>query len=92
MLQKIIPSSGENIPVIGLGTWIKFDVSSTPEKENLLNSLKLFSGRGKVIDTSPMYGNAEKILGTLTQQSGYADVFFMQQKCGQPAKKQALSK
>lgn len=76
MLQRIIPSSGENIPVIGLGTWIKFDVTSTSEKENLLSNLKIFLNRGKVIDTSPMYGNAEKIIGTLTQQSGSEDDFF----------------
>ena len=77
MLQRIIPSSGESIPVIGLGTWIKFDVTSASEKETLINNLKIFAEKGgKLIDTSPMYGNAEKVIGEVTQQSGIANSFF----------------
>ncbi len=77
MIQRTIPSSGEVIPVIGLGTWIKFDVTSSLEKESLLNNLKFFSGQGgKLIDTSPMYGNAEKVIGEVTQDSGIANEFF----------------
>ncbi|HUS02271.1 MAG TPA: aldo/keto reductase [Chitinophagaceae bacterium] len=77
MLQRIIPSSGESIPVIGLGTWIKFDVISVAEKQTLVNNVKLFSENGgKLIDTSPMYGNAEKVIGEVTKQSGIADKFF----------------
>lgn len=77
MIQRIIPSSGESIPVIGLGTWIKFDVTSAAEKGTLLNNLALFAEHGaKVIDTSPMYGNAETVIGEVTQQSGIADNFF----------------
>lgn len=77
MLQRIIPSSGESIPVIGLGTWIKFDVTSTTEKQSLVNNLKLFAEHGgRLIDTSPMYGNAEKVIGEVTKQSDIADDFF----------------
>ncbi|MDB5199783.1 MAG: aldo/keto reductase [Chitinophagaceae bacterium] len=77
MLQRIIPSSKESIPVIGLGTWIKFDVTSASEKQILVNNLKLFSEHGgRLIDTSPMYGNAEKVIGEVTQLSGIADNFF----------------
>ena len=77
MLQRIIPSSRESIPVIGLGTWIKFDVTSRSEKERLVNNVKLFSENGgKLIDTSPMYGNAEKVIGEVTQQAGIPDNFF----------------
>jgi diketogulonate reductase-like aldo/keto reductase len=77
MLQRIIPSSGEFIPVIGLGTWIKFDVTSAAEKQALINNIKLFSEQGgKLIDTSPMYGKAEKVIGEVTQQTGIADSFF----------------
>ena len=77
MLQRIIPSSGETLPVTGLGTWIKFDVTSPAEKENLVNILKIFEQYGgKLIDTSPMYGNAEKIIGEVTQQSALADKYF----------------
>lgn len=77
MLQRIIPSSGESIPVIGLGTWIKFDVTTTSEKQNLVNIIKLFHEHGgKLIDTSPMYGNAETVIGEVMKQSGIADTFF----------------
>ncbi len=77
MLQRIIPASGESLPVIGLGTWIKFDVSEEPAKQALVSNLKLFSEHGsKVIDTSPMYGKAEKVIGEVTQKSGVADKFF----------------
>lgn len=44
MLQRIIQSSGESIPVVGPGTWIKFDVTSTAEKQTLLNNLTYFEG------------------------------------------------
>lgn len=77
MLQRIIPSSGESIPVVGIGTWIKFDVISTAEKQILTKNLELFSWNGgKLIDTSPMYGNAEKVIGEVTQQTGIANEFF----------------
>ena len=77
MLQRIISTSGESIPVIGLGTWIKFDVTSASEKQTLVNNLKLFSEHGgRLIDTSPMYGNAEKVIGEVTQQLSMADKFF----------------
>ena len=77
MLQRIIPSSSESIPVIGLGTWIKFDVTAESEKETLVNNIKLFAEhRGRLIDTSPMYGNAETVIGEVTGRSGIADKFF----------------
>jgi diketogulonate reductase-like aldo/keto reductase len=77
MLKRIIPSTGETMPVTGLGTWIKFDVTSTSEKQNLLNNIQLFQAHGgRLIDTSPMYGNAEKVIGEVTQQSGLAEEFF----------------
>lgn len=78
MLTRPIPSSGELLPVIGLGSWVQFDVNDhSPEKGDLTEVLRqLLQHGGTVLDTSPMYGNAEKILGELTQATGTADSFF----------------
>ena len=77
MHHRYIPSSGEAIPVIGIGTWIKFDVFSAREKEILMNNLLVFSGNGgKLVDTSPMYGKAEEVIGEVTKETGIADNFF----------------
>jgi len=78
MLTRPIPSSGERLPVVGLGTWIQFDVGASESKrEPLRRALKLMADKGgKVIDSSPMYGNSEKVIGDLTKDIGLADHFF----------------
>lgn len=78
MLKRSIPATGEQLPVVGLGTWIQFDVGSSPsEREPLLKVLKLMIEQGgKVIDSSPMYGNAEQVIGDLTAKLDNPDHFF----------------
>ncbi|HSB46575.1 MAG TPA: aldo/keto reductase [Candidatus Bilamarchaeum sp.] len=76
MLLRPIPSSGEQIPVVGLGSWLQFDVTGK-EKEPLKNVLRtLAETGGKVIDSSPMYGKSEEVLGELTAETGLSDKFF----------------
>lgn len=67
MQTRIIPKSGEPIPLIGLGTWRTFDVgSSERSRAPLVEVLDAFSeAGGRVIDTSPMYGRAEEVVGAL---------------------------
>jgi diketogulonate reductase-like aldo/keto reductase len=68
MLARRIPSSsGESIPVIGLGTWQTFDVGKAPaERARLSDVLATFvTLGGKVIDSSPMYGSSEQVVGDL---------------------------
>ena len=65
MITRAIPSSGEAIPVVGMGTSRTFD---TPDDANSIALLKqvmqsFFANGGKVIDSSPMYGNAESRVG-----------------------------
>jgi diketogulonate reductase-like aldo/keto reductase len=61
-----IPISGEAIPVCGLGTWKSFDVPAGPAFSRLRDVLRsFFAAGGRVVDTSPMYGQAEKVLGEL---------------------------
>jgi diketogulonate reductase-like aldo/keto reductase len=74
MLRRKIPSAadGESIPVIGMGTWNTFDVGGgAQEREPLRRVLEVFYAAGaRLIDSSPMYGNAEKVTGDLVQQLG----------------------
>jgi len=76
--KRVIPSSGQAIPIVGLGTWIQFDVGSSDTERvplrKVLAQMKKYGG--KVIDSSPMYGNSETVTGNLTQQLGIADHFF----------------
>lgn len=67
LAKRAIPSTGEEIPVIGMGTSGSFEVSEgTPEYEALRDVLKIFlAGGGTVIDTAPTYSNAEDVLGAL---------------------------
>src|SRR5213593_4061332 len=68
MMTRTIPSSGEKLPVIGLGTWQAFDVDLTADSRRQLEEvLSLFvKFGGRVIDSSPMYGRAEAVIGDLT--------------------------
>jgi aryl-alcohol dehydrogenase-like predicted oxidoreductase len=75
MLTRAIPSSGEKLPVIGLGTWRAFDVDLTTDNRRQLEEvLSLFVKLGgRVIDSSPMYGRAEEVIGELTAALGIRD-------------------
>jgi diketogulonate reductase-like aldo/keto reductase len=67
MLTRTIPSSGEALPVIGLGTYKGFDVGSSSTERAALSDVlcNLFSLGGSVLDSSPMYGRAEGVAGEL---------------------------
>ena len=67
MLTRVIPSSNEPLPVVGVGTYRGFDVApSDPAYKDLPAVLSaLFEKGGKVIDSSPMYGRAEQTTGEL---------------------------
>lgn len=66
-MTRRIPSTGEEIPVIGMGTSRTFDVGAdAASRSRLLVVLRaFFSGGGALIDSSPMYGSAEAVLGEL---------------------------
>jgi diketogulonate reductase-like aldo/keto reductase len=70
MLTRPIPSTGEEMPVIGLGTWQTFDVSAGEgARRPLIEALRLlFASGGRMIDSSPMYGRAEAVTGDLLAQ------------------------
>jgi diketogulonate reductase-like aldo/keto reductase len=82
MLTRAIPSSGEKLPVIGLGTWRTFDVDLTSDtRRQLEEALSLFVKLGgRVIDSSPMYGRAEQVIGNLTATLGIREKLFLATK------------
>jgi len=82
MVTRKILSSGEIIPAIGLGSWITFDVGD-PEDELLpmQHVLKEFvNAGGKLVDSSPMYGRSEKVIGQLASNLNIADKLWIATK------------
>ena len=82
MLARTIPSSGEKLPVIGLGTWKAFDVDLSADirkqlQDVLIQFVKL---GGRAIDSSPMYGRAEGVIGELTSALGMREKLFLATK------------
>jgi diketogulonate reductase-like aldo/keto reductase len=75
MQQRSIPSTGELLPAIGLGTWQTFDSNSNDAA--LAEVLQSFhAGGGRLVDSSPMYGKAEDTVGRLTGAQSYKDDLF----------------
>lgn len=82
MTARKIPSTGEMLPVIGLGTWQTFDVGpSTAARAPLEEVLREFVARGgRVIDSSPMYGNSERVVGDISAKLGLREKLFIATK------------
>ncbi|HEX5694012.1 MAG TPA: aldo/keto reductase [Arenimonas sp.] len=80
MSHRAIPSTGEKIPVIGMGTSGSFEVDMAG-REPLKEVLRRFvAGGGSVIDTSPNYSNAEDVLGDLMAELELRDQIFLATK------------
>lgn len=82
MMTRPIPSTGEPMPVIGLGTWRAFDVASDETERRRLRQVlqRLLDDGGRIIDTSPMYGRAEAVTGDLLAESGARPRSFLATK------------
>ncbi len=82
MLARAIPSSGEQLGVIGCGTWQTFDVGSADEdRKRLADVLRvLFDAGGSVVDSSPMYGRSEAVAGDLLTALGAHEKAFVATK------------
>ncbi|WP_439557893.1 aldo/keto reductase [Dyadobacter sp.] len=82
LMQRNIPSSGEKLPVVGLGSWQQFDVGSSADERNPLRDVlkKMNELGGKVVDASPMYGRAEQVIGDLSAELKLNEQFFFATK------------
>ena len=87
-ITRAIPKTGERLPVIGLGTWVTFDVTGDPDalaaRRQVLQAF--FDAGGALIDSSPMYGSAELVLGQLLKQVGNRSRLFAATKVWTPGK------
>ncbi|HEX6008440.1 MAG TPA: aldo/keto reductase [Burkholderiales bacterium] len=82
LLTRPIPRSGEALPIVGLGTWQTFDVGpNAPERAELKEVLRLLAAQGaSVVDSSPMYGQAERVVGDLAAELALHQKLFLATK------------
>lgn len=88
VVEKPIPSSGETLPVIGMGSWLTFDVGRLPgEREQRTQVLETFFALGgRLIDSSPMYGRAEEVIGEGLARLGRPPQLFSATKVWTPGR------
>lgn len=91
MLTRAIPSTGEKLPVIGMGTWQTFDVrpkEAAPLEEVMKTFVEL---GGKVLDSSPMYGKSEEIAGHMIEKFGLRPKLFVATKVWTTGKAEGIA-
>jgi diketogulonate reductase-like aldo/keto reductase len=82
LLSRRIPSSGEALPVVGLGSWITFNVGNDPQARLGCAAVvqAFFDGGGRLIDSSPMYGSSQPTIGFALQRAGHPRALFSAEK------------
>jgi aryl-alcohol dehydrogenase-like predicted oxidoreductase len=82
VLQRPIPRSGEQLPVVGLGTAIVFDIGDDAARRAERRAViqALLENGGRLIDTAPSYGTAEVVVGDLVAATGTRDKLFLATK------------
>jgi len=91
-LTRPIPSSGEQVPVVGLGTWRVFDVGpGHPARTPLEQCVAQFDALGgRMIDSSPMYGRAEAVVGEILSSLGVRERMFVATKVWTEGQKRGI--
>jgi diketogulonate reductase-like aldo/keto reductase len=81
-VTRKIPSSGEAIPVVGLGTWITFNVGNDPAARDASAEVMraFFAAGGRMMDSSPMYGSSQDVIGHGLRKLGKPDTLFSADK------------
>ncbi len=92
-MTRPIPSSGEKLPVIGMGTWQTMDIGEdenerAPMAEVLREFVKL---GGRLVDSSPMYGRSETVLGDLSAANALRESLFVATKVWITGKEQGIA-
>lgn len=82
VIQRAIPKTGEKLPIVGVGTARVFDIDDDPavwrQRQAVLQSL--FDGGGRLVDTAPSYGEAERVVGELLSKMDARDRAFVATK------------
>jgi diketogulonate reductase-like aldo/keto reductase len=86
LLRRRLGRLGDTVPVIGLGTWLTFDVGDEPDEVALRREVlrRFFASGGGLIDSSPMYGRAEQLLGELLAALPHAGRLVAESKVWTP--------
>jgi diketogulonate reductase-like aldo/keto reductase len=82
MLTRRIPASREAMPAVGLGTWITFNVGNDPRARDACAEVMgaFFAGGGRMIDSSPMYGSSQAVVGHGLRRLGEPNALFSADK------------
>jgi diketogulonate reductase-like aldo/keto reductase len=82
LLTRPVPSSGEALPVVGLGSWITFNVGDDPVARNACTDVMraFFAAGGRMIDCSPMYGSSQPVIGEGLSRLGMPRQLFSAEK------------
>ena len=80
--RRAIPSTREEIPIVGLGTWITFNVGGDPVLRDECAGVMaaFFEAGGRMIDSSPMYGSSQPVIGYGLQKLGRPSALFSAEK------------
>ena len=85
-IRRRIPASGEAVAAVGMGTWITFNVGSDPraraQRTDVMRTFLEFGGQ--LVDSSPMYGSAEAVIGHALSALGHPDSLFAASKVWTP--------
>ena len=85
LLMRAIPSSGERLPAVGLGTAQVFNTNDEATRQKAAAVLQaLIAGGGRLVDTSSVYGDAEAVLGDVMAPAGLRDKLFIATKLEAP--------
>ncbi|MPS48701.1 aldo/keto reductase [Methylobacillus sp.] len=93
MQTRVVPSSGERLPVIGMGSSGSFEVGNSAAELDPLREVlrRFFAGGATVIDTAPSYGTAEKVIGQLLEELGLRSSAFLATKIGTSGREAGLA-
>jgi diketogulonate reductase-like aldo/keto reductase len=81
-ITRPVPSSGERLPVVGLGTWITFNVGDDAAARDACTQVvrEFFAAGGRMIDSSPMYGSSQATIGYALRKLGHPPALFSADK------------
>ncbi|MGE5275467.1 MAG: aldo/keto reductase [Acidobacteriota bacterium] len=82
LLTRPIPSSGERLPLVGLGSWVTFNVGDDiAARDSCAEVMRaFFEGGGRLIDSSPMYGSSQEVIGYGLRKLGHPPQLFAADK------------